>query len=64
MLLHITAKKRVCMSKKHEFCFHSISILMLKAINAVFIRASETNTSWTCVEMELTAVCKLKERLE
>lgn len=64
MLLHITEKKRVCMSKKCEFCFHSVSILMLKAINAMFIKASETNTSWTCVEKELTAVYQLKEQLE
>lgn len=52
------------MSKKCEFCFHSVSILMLKAINAMFIKASETNTSWTCVEKELTAVYQLKEWLD
>lgn len=35
---------------------------MLKAVSAIFIKAAETNSSWTCVE--LTAVCKLKEQLE
>lgn len=55
MLLHIAEKKRVCMSEKCEFCFHGISTLMLKAINAVFVKASETNTSWTRAEKEFTA---------